>query len=102
MQSCHLHPFANWRRQHAQHHAGWNNLDTRPGGIDMYSSCLTVREYLSLSRFERLRYRILYHPVVALVVLPPLIFLLLYRLPFDTPVHGKPNVARFTLPTCPC
>lgn len=82
-------PFANWRRQHAQHHAGWNNLDTRPGGIDMYSSCLTVREYLSLSRFERLRYRILYHPVVALVILPPLIFLLLYRLPFDTPRAWK-------------
>lgn len=78
-------PFANWRRQHAQHHAAWNNLDTRPGGIDMYSSCLTVREYHNLSRFERLRYRILYHPVVALVILPPLIFLLLYRLPFDTP-----------------
>src|SRR5690606_4475600 len=49
-------PFASWRRQHAQHHAGWNNLDTRPGGIDMYSSCLTVREYHSLSRFGRLRY----------------------------------------------
>lgn len=82
-------PFANWRRQHAQHHAGWNNLDTRPSGIDMYSSCLTVREYRDLSRLHRLRYRILYHPVVALVILPPLIFLLLYRLPFDTPATWK-------------
>lgn len=82
-------PFANWRRQHAQHHASWNNLDTRPGGIDMYSSCLTVREYRGLSPLHRLRYRILYHPAVALVILPPLIFLLLYRLPFDTPGAWK-------------
>jgi acyl-lipid omega-6 desaturase (Delta-12 desaturase) len=82
-------PFANWRRQHAQHHAGWNNLDTRPNGIDMYSSCLTVSEYRELSPFRRLRYRILYHPVVALLLLPPLIFLLLYRFPFDTPEEWR-------------
>lgn len=78
-------PFANWRRQHARHHASWNNLDTRPNGIDMYSSCLTVNEYSQLNRFQRLRYRFLYHPVVALFILPPLIFLALYRFPFDTP-----------------
>lgn len=78
-------PFANWRRQHARHHATWNNLDARPAGIDMYSSCLTLQEYTQLSRFERLRYRILYHPAVALLILPPVIFLLLYRIPIDTP-----------------
>lgn len=78
-------PFANWRRQHAGHHATWNNLDRRASGVDMYSSCLTVAEYRAMSRFGRLRYRILYHPVVALLILPPVIFLLLYRLPFDTP-----------------
>lgn len=82
-------PFACWRRQHAQHHASWNNLDTRPAGIDMYSSCLTVKEYRDLNRFGRLRYRILYHPVVALLILPPLIFLLLYRFPFDTPKEWR-------------
>lgn len=78
-------PFANWRRQHAGHHAAWNNLDRREGGVDMYSSCLTVAEYHAMSRFGRLRYRILCHPIVALLILPPVIFLLLYRLPFDTP-----------------
>ena len=31
----------------------------------------------------------MYHPVIALVILPPLIFLLLYRLPFDTPNAWK-------------
>lgn len=78
-------PFANWRRQHAQHHAAWNNLDVRPSGIDMYSSCLTLAEYENLNRFERLRYRMLYHPAIALLLLPPVIFLFLYRIPFDTP-----------------
>lgn len=78
-------PFDNWRRLHAGHHGIWNNLDRRPGFLDMYSSCLTVAEYQALGRFARLRYRVLCHPVVALVVLPPVIFLLLYRLPLDTP-----------------
>ena len=43
-------PYANWRRQHAQHHGAWNNLDRRQSGADIYSSCLTVREYLALPR----------------------------------------------------
>src|SRR5471032_501815 len=42
-----LTPYANWARQHAQHHAAWNDLD-RPGGSDIYSSCLTVRAYLAM------------------------------------------------------
>lgn len=78
-------PFASWQRQHAQHHAAWNNLDSRPSGVDMYSSCLTLAEYERLTPFGQLRYRLLYHPAVALVLLPPVIFLLLYRLPLDTP-----------------
>lgn len=82
-------PFANWRRQHAQHHTAWNNLDVRQSGIDMYSSCLTLVEYEALTRFGRLRYRMLYHPAVALVLLPPVIFLLLYRLPLDTPASWR-------------
>src|SRR5665213_2537702 len=48
-----LTPCANWGRQHGQHHANWNNLD-RTGGSDIYSACLTVREYLALSARKRL------------------------------------------------
>lgn len=77
-------PFANWGRQHAQHHANWNNLD-RSCGSDIYSGCLTVREYLALSPWRRLLYRLPRHPLVAHILLPPLVFLLLYRVPFDTP-----------------
>ncbi len=79
-----LTPFANWGRQHGQHHASWNNLD-RTGGSDIYSACLTVREYLALSARKRLLYRLPRHPLIANVLLPPLVFLVLYRVPFDTP-----------------
>lgn len=80
-----LTPYAHWRRQHANHHAVWNNLDRRESGLDFYSSCLTLAEYRALSPAQRRRYRLVRHPVPSLILLPPLIFLLLYRLPFDTP-----------------
>jgi len=51
-------PYANWRRQHAQHHGTWNNLDRRQSGADIYSSCLTVREYLALPRWRQGLYRL--------------------------------------------
>ncbi len=84
-----LTPYANWRRHHAGHHANWNNLDRRESGTDFYSSCLTVAEYRRLSRGQRLLCRLLRHPVIALGLLPPLIFVLLYRLPFDTPASWR-------------
>lgn len=79
-----LAPYAFWRRQHARHHGSWNNLDRRAAsGLDIYSSCLTVAEYLRLGRWRRCLYRLAYHPVVSHLVLPPVVFLLLYRVPFD-------------------
>jgi omega-6 fatty acid desaturase (delta-12 desaturase) len=80
-----LTPYAHWRRQHAGHHAVWNNLDRRLSGSDIYSTCLTVAEYRSLTLWGRLFYRLARHPLVSVVILPPLIFLFLYRVPFDTP-----------------
>jgi omega-6 fatty acid desaturase (delta-12 desaturase) len=44
-----------------------------------------VREYLGRTPWQRLLYRLPRHPLVANVLLPPLVFVLLYRLPFDTP-----------------
>ncbi len=80
-----LTPYAHWRRQHAGHHAVWNQLDLRASGLDLYSTCLTVAEYGALSARDRRRYRLIQHPLIALLLLPPLIFLVLYRIPFDTP-----------------
>jgi omega-6 fatty acid desaturase (delta-12 desaturase) len=79
-----LTPYTNWSRQHGLHHADWNNLDRGTDG-DIYSTCLTVGDYLALPRWRRLLYRLPRHPLIANAVLPPLIFLLLYRVPFDTP-----------------
>lgn len=78
-------PYAHWRRQHAGHHANWNNLDRRDSGADIYSTCLTLAEYRALTASQRWRYRMIQNPVIALLLLPPLIFTVLYRIPFDTP-----------------
>ncbi|MGO4123338.1 fatty acid desaturase [Inquilinus sp. YAF38] len=78
-------PFANWRRAHAGHHAVWNNLDRRDSGADIYSTCLTVAEYQALAPRRRFLYRLSRHPAITGLLLPPLVFLLLYRIPFDTP-----------------
>ena len=58
-----LTPYSNWRRQHAGHHAVWNNLDERHGGADIYSACLTLQEYLDLPAHRRWFYRVTRHPV---------------------------------------
>lgn len=80
-----LTPYASWRRQHAGHHGVWNDLDRRQSGADIYSSCLTVAEYRALSPRQRWWHRTTRHPLVANLLLPPLVFTLLYRLPFDMP-----------------
>ncbi|HLG88858.1 MAG TPA: fatty acid desaturase [Alphaproteobacteria bacterium] len=80
-----LTPYANWRRQHNCHHSNWNNLDRRESGADIYSACLTVEEYRALSSWGRFVHRFVRHPIVAQFVVPPLVFLFLYRIPFDTP-----------------
>ena len=79
-----LTPYTFWRRQHARHHGSWNNLDRRAAsGLDIYSSCLTVAEYRALGRWRRAIVRLANHPLVANLLLPPLVFILLYRTPFD-------------------
>ncbi len=80
-----LTPYLSWRRQHAGHHGVWNDLDRRERGADIYSSCLTVREYGAASPWARRLYRWTRHPIVANLLLPPLVFVVLYRLPFDMP-----------------
>lgn len=86
-----LTPFTAWRRQHAAHHGIWNDLDRRQSGADIYSSCLTVAEYQALNPRQRFWYRVTRHPLVANILLPPLVFLVLYRFPFDMPKSWRPE-----------
>ncbi len=73
-----LTPYDFWRRTHAFHHASSGNLDHRGmGDIDT----LTVREYLALSRWRRLRYRLYRHPAVMFGVGPAYLFIVQHRLP---------------------
>ncbi len=82
-------PYEFWRRQHGNHHASFNNLDRRDSGLDIYSTCATVREYQALSPARRLLYRAARNPVLTLFLLPPVVFVLLYRVPFDTAASAK-------------
>ena len=79
-----LTPYDFWRRTHAAHHANSGNLDQRGMG-DIET--LTVREYLALSRWGRLRYRAYRHPIVMFGLGPAYLFILQHRLPVGM-MHG--------------
>jgi omega-6 fatty acid desaturase (delta-12 desaturase) len=74
-----LTPYGYWRRTHAIHHATSGKLEHR--GIGDVAT-LTVREYLSLSRYGQLRYRLYRHPAVMFGLGPAYLFLVRHRLPF--------------------
>ena len=71
-------PYDSWKRAHALHHSSAGDLSRRgTGDIDT----LTVREYLALSRWGRLKYRLYRNPLVLIVLGSPLNFLGLQRFP---------------------
>jgi len=71
-------PYHDWHRAHALHHATAGNLDRRGVG-DVWT--MTVDEYLSAPRRQRLAYRLLRNPLVMFGLGPVFVFLIGQRIP---------------------
>jgi omega-6 fatty acid desaturase (delta-12 desaturase) len=69
-------PYFQWRYSHSVHHATNGNLNKRGTG-DIWT--LTLEEYVSLSFFQRLKYRIYRNPIILLAIGPTYTFLIDYR-----------------------
>ena len=83
-----LTPFAQWRRDHALHHASSGDLDRRGNG-DVPT--LTVREYLGKSPRARFLYRLIRHPA-ALLLGGPIHLAVNQRFRGRSMATGKPQI----------
>lgn len=81
-----LTPYYSWRKSHAIHHATAGNLEER-GPQDVYT--LTVDEYLQRSAWGRLKYRLYRNPITLFVLIPIVLFVVIYRLPLSGTKAGK-------------
>jgi omega-6 fatty acid desaturase (delta-12 desaturase) len=80
-----LTPYDVWRKSHAIHHSCSGNLEKRGiGDIDTR----TVQEYLALSYWSRLHYRLYRHPITLFVFGPAYQFFIRHRWPLQ-PVHVR-------------
>lgn len=73
-----LTPYYYWRKKHAIHHASAGKLNKRGIG-DIYT--MTVEEFLQQSKWGRFKYRIYRNPIFLFVVIPFILFVIIYRLP---------------------
>lgn len=69
-------PYEQWRHSHSIHHATSSNLNKRGTG-DIWT--LTVDEYLSMSFWKRMAYRLYRNPLIMFGLGPIYIFLIEYR-----------------------
>lgn len=82
-------PYEEWRLAHAGHHAHAADLERRGEG-DIWT--LTVEEYQAASKFRRLLYRLYRNPLVLFVIGPPVMFLILNRIPHKG-VHQRERMS---------
>jgi len=69
-------PYYYWHANHARHHATSANLDKRGEG-DVWM--MTVEEYITAPRNEKLKYRFYRHPVIMFLLGPLFITLVTHR-----------------------
>jgi omega-6 fatty acid desaturase (delta-12 desaturase) len=69
-------PYYRWRREHSIHHANAGDLDNRGVG-DI--NTLTVKEYMALPRWGRMKYRLYRNPIVMFLIGPLYVFVVSYR-----------------------
>ncbi len=81
-----LTPYDVWRQSHSIHHSSSGNLGRR--GIGDIST-LTVAEYNSLSKWNRVIYRLYRHPIFMFGFVPGYLFYLQNRLPLGFMAKGK-------------
>lgn len=81
-----LTPYFNWRKHHAVHHATSGDLDFR--GIGDVET-VTVSEYQAMSRWQKVRYRVFRNPFFLFILSPPVLFIILHRLPLGTKKSEK-------------
>ena len=74
-----LTPYYYWRKKHAIHHASAGKLDKRGIG-DIYT--MTVDEFFQQSKWGRFKYRLYRNPVFLFIVVPIILFVIIYRIPF--------------------
>ncbi len=75
-------PFHHWNRLHRRHHGNYGDLDRRGSG---YLMTLTVVEYLKLTRWGRLRYRLYRNPLLLFGYGTIYYFFLVQRVPYSAP-----------------
>ena len=73
-----LTPYYYWQKSHAIHHAHAGNLEHRGIG-DIYT--MTVNEYLQQSKWGKFKYRVYRNPLFLFIIVPTLLFVVLYRFP---------------------
>ncbi len=77
-----LTPYHYWKKTHAIHHATSGNLEHRGfGDIDTK----TVNEYMKLTPWQKLKYRVYRHPLVLFVIGAIIHFYIRHRLPMIVP-----------------
>jgi omega-6 fatty acid desaturase (delta-12 desaturase) len=86
-------PYRHWRAEHATHHGATGDLDRRGVG-DIWT--MTVREYLSSSRAQRVAYRIARNPITLFLVAPFVMFVVAHRFSRRDASEDERRSVRFT------